>query len=59
MVLPREAVEQLSETELIGMLKTFRATSRQVVEATNQIRELVVKMYDIAGLKVGPKPRGK
>lgn len=58
-VLPKEMVEQLSEVEIIQVMTQLREAARQTTVATNELRSLVVKMYDIVGLELRPIKRGQ
>jgi hypothetical protein len=58
-VLPKEMVEQLSEADIVQMMTQLREATRQATAATNELRSLVVKMYETAGLKLGPIKRGQ
>lgn len=57
-ILPNEMVEQVSESDIALMMNQLREAARQATAATQQLRALVVKMYETIGLKLGPIKRG-
>ncbi|MBX2988833.1 MAG: hypothetical protein KF802_13160 [Bdellovibrionaceae bacterium] len=57
-VLPKEMVEQLGETEIEAMMAGLREGAKMISEGIHELRRLVVKSYEAMGLKLEPIRRG-
>ncbi len=58
-LIPPQALKAASDEEICAEIIRMREAAVETTKAVGQIRELVVKMYDTVGLKVGPKRPGE
>lgn len=54
-LIPKSVKEQYKHSEIRDMMETDRKTAIDVITGVIQIRELVVKMYSMAGIHIGPR----
>lgn len=54
-VIPKIIREQKNDLEISKMLESQRQAAIAIVAGTHEIRDLVVQMYESAGMPVGPK----
>lgn len=54
-LIPPQAIKAASDEEICQEIERMRKVAVETAKAVGQIRELVAKMYESVGLKVGPK----